>query len=118
MLRDLSARHGWDAKATERLCSAGEETLLCLLQPGNQYESAAAPRLTVKARGAASSVDMEFLAVFVDENIEDHLDYLDEQSEVFDDREMSFRLLRHYASSVRHQKFYGMDVITVRVDKL
>ena len=117
LLSDLAARHGWDDTATERLCSAGEETLLSLLQPGNQYASDASPRLTVNARGSASSVEMEFLAVFVDENLEDHLAFLDEQIEVFDDREMSFRLLRHYASSVRHQKFYGMDVVTVRVDR-
>ena len=99
------------------MCSAGEETLLCLLQPGNEYESDAPPRLAVNARGSAASVEMEFLAVFVDENLEDHLAYLDEQTEVFDDREMSFLLLRHYASSVRHQKFHGMDVVTVRVDR-
>lgn len=117
LLRDLAARHGWDDTATERLCSAGEETLLCLLQPGNQYKSDAAPRLTVNARGSATSVEMEFLAVFVDENLEDRLAYLDEQTAVFDDREMSFLLLRHYASSVRHQKFHGMDVVTVRVDR-
>ena len=117
MLSDLATRRGWDDSATERLCSAGEETLLSLLQPGNQYESDAAPRLRVNARGSATSVEMEFLAVFVEENLEDHLAYLDEQTDVFDDREMSFRLLRHYASSVRHQKFHGMDVVTVRVDR-
>ena len=33
-----------------------------------------------------------------------------------DDREVSFRLLRHYASSVRHHKYYGMDVVIVRVE--
>ena len=26
------------------------------------------------------------------------------------------RLLRHYASSVRHHKYYGMDVVIVRVE--
>ncbi len=117
MLRDLASRRGWDEAATDRLCSAGEETLLSLLQPGNRYESDTTPRLTVNARGSATSAEMEFLAVFVEENLEDHLAYLDEQTDVFDDREMSFRLLRHYASSVRHQKFYGMDVVTVRVDR-
>ena len=116
MLRALAARLGWDEAATDRLCSAGEETLLCLLQPDNRHESDSPPRLKINARGSATSAEMEFIAVFVDENLEDHLAYLDEQSDVFDDREMSFRLLRHYASSVRHQKYYGMDIVTVRVD--
>ena len=29
--------------------------------------------------------------------------------------EISLRLLRHYASSVHHQKFHGLDVVTVQV---
>ena len=117
MLRNLAARRGWDDAATDRLCSAGEETLQCLLESGSRQGSETAPRLKVNARGGATSVEMEFIAVFVEENLEDHLAYLDEQTDVFDDREMSFRLLRHHASSVRHQKFYGMDVVTVRVDR-
>ena len=32
-----------------------------------------------------------------------------------DEREVSFRLLRHYASSVRHQKYHGIDIVTVDV---
>ena len=32
-----------------------------------------------------------------------------------DEREVSFRLLRHYASSVRHQKYHGIDIVTVEV---
>ncbi len=30
-----------------------------------------------------------------------------------DEREVSFRLLRHYASSARHQKYHGIDIVTV-----
>lgn len=28
---------------------------------------------------------------------------------------MSFRLLRHYASAVRHQKYHDVDIVTVKV---
>ena len=59
---------------------------------------------------------MEFLAVFSDENIEDRLAYMSEQAEAPDVSELSFRLLRHYASSVRHRKYHGIDIVTVRVD--
>ena len=36
-----------------------------------------------------------------------------------DDRvehELSLRLLRHYASSVRHQQYHDTDIVTVRGD--
>jgi len=114
-LQEIAAKMGWDAAATERLRSAGEETLSSLLQPDDAYPAGEAPRLIVVARPEGGIVEMEFLAVFDEDNLEDRLAYLDEQTETFDERELSFRLLRHYASSVRHQKYHGLDVVTVQV---
>ena len=116
-LQEVAAKMGWDAAATERLRSAGEETLSSLLQPGGDYPAGQAPRLIVVARPEGGIVEMEFLAVFDEENLEDRLAYLDEQTETFDERELSFRLLRHYASSVRHQKYHGLDIVTVQVTR-
>ena len=31
------------------------------------------------------------------------------------EHELSLRLLRHYASSVRHQQYHDTDIVTVRV---
>ena len=42
-------------------------------------------------------------------------DGMGETPDIPDGREISFRLLRHYASSVRHQKYHGVDVVTVSV---
>ena len=114
-LQEIAAKMGWDAAATERLRSAGEETLSSLLQPDDAYPAGEVPRLIVVARPEGGTVEMEFLAVFDEENLEDRLAYLDEQTETFDERELSFRLLRHYASSVRHQKYHGLDIVTVQV---
>ncbi len=50
------------------------------------------------------------------ENLEDRLAYMSEQPEALDELEVSYRLLRHYSSSVRHQKFHNVDVITVHVE--
>ena len=116
-LQEIAAKMGWDAAATERLRSAGEETLSSLLQPDDAYPAGEAPRLIVVARPEGGTVEMEFLAVFDEENLEDRLAYLDEQTETFDERELSFRLLRHYASSVRHQKYHGLDIVTVQVTR-
>ena len=116
-LREVAVKMGWDAAATERLRSAGEETLASLLQPGNEYQEGESPRLILVARPESEAVELEFLAVFDEENLEDHLAYLNEQTEIYDERELSFRLLRHFASSVRHQKYHGLDIVTVRVNR-
>lgn len=116
-LQEVAAKMGWDTASTERLRSAGEETLSSLLQSSDDYEVGRAPRLIIVTRPEDVSVEIEFMAVFEEDNLEDRLAYLNEQSETVDDREVSFRLLRHYASSVRHQKFHGLDIVTVRVDR-
>lgn len=118
-LQEVAATMMWKEDAVARLRSAGEETLASLLQPGNEVPTdptEKAPRLIIVARPEGRAVELEFLAVFAEDNLEDRLAHLDEQSETSDDREVSFRLLRHYASSVRHQKYHGLDIVTVRVE--
>ena len=115
-LQELAEKIGWDDTSTGKLRSAGEEALSSLLQPGNERPEGKPTRLIVTARPEGRSVELEFVTAFEDENLEDRLTYLDEQAEAEDEREISFRLLRHYASSVRHQKYQGMDIVTVRVD--
>ena len=115
-LRELAGRVGWDQAATDRLCAAGEETLSSMLQLRDDYEEDRPPRLVIIARHRAGSVEMEFLAVSPEENIEDRIAYMSEQAEAPDVSEISFRLLRHYASSVRHRKYHGIDIVTVQVD--
>lgn len=116
LLRDLASRVGWNDASTERLRAAGEEALSSLLQLGGNYATDNAPKLILFARPNNGTIEIEFLAVFEEENIEDQLAYLSEQVEVPEESEISFRLLRHYASSVRHRKYHGIDIITVQVD--
>ena len=119
-LRGLASKLGWNEASTQRLRSAGEETLSCLLQPDAAAGDTGAPenaaRLIVVARPTEGAVEMEFMAVFEQENLEDRLAYLSEQPESPDERDVSFRLLRHYASSVRHRKYHGVDIVTVQVE--
>ena len=114
-LREIAEGMGWNAAATGRLRSAGEETLASLLEPDNEISPDDVPRLIVVARKEGEAVELEFTAVSDEENLEDRLAFLDEQAETPDEGEISFRILRHYASSVRHQKYHGMDIVTVRV---
>ena len=70
----------------------------------------------VTARSSAVGAELEFLSASGGENLEDRLWYMGDKPDIADEREMSFRLLRHYASSVLHQKYHGQDIVTVSVD--
>ena len=86
-------RYANDA-STELLRAAGEETLSSLLQSGGSYAAGNAPRLIIVARPDGGAVELEFLAVFDEDNLEDRLAYLSEQAEIPEEHEISFRLLR------------------------
>ena len=115
-LRGIAARAGWNDASTERLVLVGEETLSSLLaEDGDRPEGAGARRLVVTARGDHAGAELEFVTGSEGENLEDRLAYMGEMPDIADGREISFRLLRHYASSVRHQKYHGEDIVTVSV---
>ena len=126
-LQGMATDVGWNEASTQRLRSAGEEALLSLVQPDDTGEELLEslvhtdqppddePRLIIQARPASGMVEMEFLAVFDEENLEDRLACLNEESEGLQEGELSLRLLRHYASSVHHQKYHGLDIVTVQV---
>ena len=115
-LKGLGSKIGWSDASIARLCSAGEETLSSMLQLRDDYDVEKPPRLVVIVRSVAGTVEMEFMAVFSEENIEDRISYMSEQAETPEVSEFSFRLLSHYASSVRHRKYHGIDIVTVKVD--
>ena len=115
-LGDLGSGMGWNEASIERLRAAGEETLSSMLELRDDYEEDKLPRLILIARPSAGMVEMEFLAVFEEENIEDKIAFMSDQAETPDVGEISFRLLRHYASAVRHRKYHGIDIVTVRVE--
>ena len=121
-LRGVASSAGWNDASAHRLDAAAEETLMSLLQGSegraDRGKSGEAPRLIIGARPGGSTVELEFMAVFDDENLEDRLAYLSEEAEGaggLGEGEISLRLLRHYASSVHHQKFHGLDIVTVQV---
>ena len=118
-LRGFASRAGWNAASTERLVFVAEETLTSLLSEDGEYpetdEWDKPRRLVVTARTGVGGAELEFVSASEGENLEDRLSYLGETPDIPDSREISFRLLRHYASSVRHQKYHGVDIVTVSV---
>ena len=114
-LQAFATSVGWNEASINRLRSAGEETLSSLLSQDEESEEDAGKRLIVGARRAEAAIEMEFVVTTEGGNLEDKMAYLNEQPEIQDEREISFRLLRHYASSVHHHKYHDTDIVTVQV---
>ena len=114
-LRDVADKNGWEPAAAVRLRGAGEETLLSLLDADTGGVRDEKRQLTVvaRSRSGGAELELEFFSSLEELNLQDQLAYLNEES--LEEGEASFRLLRHYAESVRHQKFYGLDVVRVTV---
>ena len=112
-LAGFASRNGWDAAMAGRLDAACEETLLSLVRE----EKAEEPRrLRLVARRDGNGAVLEFVVAARDDNIQDRLALIaEEPGETAAEREVSLRLLRRLASSVRHQQFHGTDIVTVHV---
>ena len=112
-LEKASRRAKWDNEATGRLSAAAEETVLSLLDAEDRPQDR---RLLVIARADGEATVMEFVAAGGGENLEDRMmpgDSLDVPPE----QNVSLRLLRHFASEVRHQQYHDADIVTIRVDR-
>lgn len=112
----VATRLNWNEGSTLRLRSAGEETLSSLLWRDDAAEGSDRARLHVVARPQASRVELEFFATTRQENLEDQLAFLSDEEAAPAIEDLSLRLLRYHASAVRHQKFHGVDIVTVQVE--
>ncbi|MCY3829143.1 MAG: hypothetical protein OXF89_08415 [Rhodospirillaceae bacterium] len=116
-LNRFASRNGWDGAMADRLDAAAEETLLTLLQPEEESE---APdrrrRLRLSASKGEGGAVLEFVVAPGEENVQERMAVLaagGEETAV--GQEVSLRLLRHLASSVRHQQYHDLDIVTVQV---
>ena len=113
---------GWDSQMKDRLSAVAEETLLTLAPLNLELDLDAEDdgderQLVVVASSEGPVADLEFIGGGDEGNIEDRVRQLQQyDEETPPEEELSLRLLRNYASSVRHQQFHGTDLITVRVD--
>ena len=122
-LASFADRHHWSDTLKQRLAAAAEETLMAVLrseatesEEGDGAREARRLKLTV--RGTSTGATLELVtAVASEDNLQDRIALLGEEAADGDPmRDVSLRLLRHLASSVRHQKFHNADVFTVQVD--
>ena len=113
----FASRNGWGPKIVDRLDAVSEETLLVLTGQHEDREQPEGRRLLLLARKEGGGAVLEFIAAAGEENLQDRIGLLeDTPDEVLIEREVSLRMLRHLASSLRHQQFHDSDVVTVRVD--
>ena len=120
----FAANRGWDDAMKDRLSAVAEETLLTLapldlnldLDLDDDGSSEDGRTLIVLAASDGPVADLEFIGGGNEANLEDRIRQLqqhDTQDPV--EEELSLRLLRSFAQSVRHQQYHGTDIITVRV---
>ncbi len=121
-LNDFMARfatsRGWNDAMKERLGAVAEETLLTLAPLDLSLDSDEAEKRTLIVLAASDGpvADLEFISGGNEANLEDRIRQL-QQHDAHDpmEEELSLRLLRSFAQSVRHQQYHGTDIITVRV---
>ena len=119
----LANRRGWSQAALVPLRAACEEVILSL--KGDDDPFADDPefslqhrnRLRVSARVVRDLAELEFIAASTFGNMEDEIAALGAPTASSIGAETSLRLLRHYASTVRHQKFRKADVVTITVKR-
>ncbi len=115
-LEAFASRNGWGPEMVDRLGAASEETLLTLIDQDEGREKRGHRRLLLMARKESGGAVLEFIAAVSEENVQDRIGLLaDRPDDVLMEREVSLRLLRHIASSVRHQQFHDTDIVTVHV---
>ena len=134
-LDDFSSRSGWGQEMADRLAAAAEEAMLSLKQDDGRTRADASATDLGDARGHGDQIrqgtsrrlllvahreqDVAVLELYVapqGENIQDRMALLGEtEEEASVEREVSLRLLRHLASSVRHRQYHETDILTIRV---
>ena len=125
-VRAFAVRRGLEG-TRDRLEAAAEETLLALLEsrpqgeegdPGWEAPDGARRELVLTARKENDEAVLEFRVGAADSdqlNLQDRVAWVGEETDVPPlEQDLSLRLLRHFASSVRHQQFQNMEVVTLR----
>ena len=114
----FAARKGWGDEMATRLRAVGEETMQILTRAEAEAEGDAAERRLLLIAGSdGAAADLEFIATTDEANLEDQLAMLSEGvANVPVEDEAPLRLLRHYASSIRHQQYHEVDIVTIRVE--
>ncbi|MXW25248.1 MAG: hypothetical protein F4Z77_02945 [Dehalococcoidia bacterium] len=119
-LSQYAESHSWTEEGGNRLRLVGEEAILSLLEEEQDGAATDNRRLVATIRPDGGSAELEIVVASgeaIQGNIENRMAYLGQDQALEDEQELSVRILRHYASSVHHRKYYGLDIVSCRVDQ-
>ncbi len=114
-LSEAARRWNWNDASVNRLQQVNEELLLTLIE-GNDEETTTERRLQVSVRHDAGQLALEYIAVADEQNIEDRAMFVHDAANDDASTDLSIKLLHFLAAEIRHQKYFDMDIVNIRVD--
>ena len=115
-LNDFASSIGWEEPASGKLRAAGEEALTALVNLHKESGSDEARELLILARRDEDLVEVELISGPSSGNLEVRLSNLAERPDTEQEEDISLRLLRHYATSVRHRNYHNVDILSMRIE--
>lgn len=113
----LALQKRWDSQMVDRINAVCEEIWLTLRR-NDVAGTDNGRRLLLTTHTEGRTVVLEFVSSKGEENIQDRMALLSEaNAAAMIEQDVSLRLLRHLASSVRHQQYHETDIVTVRMDQ-
>lgn len=91
---------------------ANEETLHILQQsrPGDEQR-----KLSISVHKELNLIELEYVLALDLENIEDRVAMLQESPGEYNEDDYSLRILRHISAHVKHEKYFDVDFLSVKV---
>jgi xanthine permease XanP len=113
-LVETGNKAGWDHRAVMRLELAGEEAMLFLIDQLSGGDGGKR-HMRIAARRDHDRIEVEILAGAMDANLEKAVEGIDLKSLPHAD-DVGLRILSGIADRVRHEQFYGVDVLLLTLD--
>lgn len=114
-LTETGTKAGWDHRAVLRLELAGEEAMLFLIGQLADETGGSVRKLRVSARREHDTIEVEILSGSMDVNLEQAVEGFDRNVLPRAD-DVGLRILSGIADRVRHEQFYGVDVLLLTLD--
>lgn len=111
-LEHICARWRLSEATKSNIELANEETLHILQKSRPDNEDR---RLRISVHKELNTIELEYVLALELENIEDRLTMLQESPGEFNEDDYSLRILRHISAHVKHEKYFDVDFLSVKV---
>lgn len=115
-IRKFSKNQAWSPELTSRVEGAAEEALLLLCTQTDTLKKDGVLQMMIK--GQTEKIIMEFVAADSSENLQDRIALMGTDVSAMDmERNVSLRMLKHLTTSVRHERYYGTEIVILEVHR-